>query len=106
MDFYTKAGGRIRILREMNHYSREQLSELVGISSKFLYEIETGKKGFSAYTLYKMSDVLAVASDYILTGRIESIGVDEVTYLITRFEPEQKGNVEKLLELIYEMCAL
>ena len=41
MDFYTEAGGRIRILRETNHYSRDQFSELAGISSKFLYEIET-----------------------------------------------------------------
>lgn len=104
MDLYSAAGRRIRTLRELHHYSREQFSELIEISPKFLYEIETGKKGFSAYTLYKISDVLSVTSDYILTGKTESIGFDKATYLFTRFEPEQKGNVEKLLELVYEMC--
>ena len=106
MDFYTEAGGRIRILRETNHYSRDQFSELAGISSKFLYEIETGKKGFSAHTLFRISNALAVAPDYILTGKMESIGVDGVACLIARLRLEQKVNVEKLLELIYEMCAV
>lgn len=104
MNFYTEAGSRIRILRELNHYSREQFAELVEISPKFLYEIETGRKGFSALTLYKIADALSVSSDYILTGKNESIGVDELQYLIGRFEPEQKGNVEKLLSIVFEMC--
>ena len=43
-----EAGNRIRILREKENLSREFFSELTGISPKFLYEIETGKKGFSA----------------------------------------------------------
>ena len=37
-------GDRIRTLREMNNYTREELAEKVDISTKFLYEIEMGKK--------------------------------------------------------------
>ena len=48
---YYDAGNRIRYLREKQHYTREQLAEMADISPKFLYEIESGQKGFSADTL-------------------------------------------------------
>ncbi len=46
--FYNDAGARIRRIRELNRYTRDELAELANISPKFLYEIETGQKGFSA----------------------------------------------------------
>lgn len=104
MDIYTEAGHRIRELREMHHYSREQLAELVGISPKFLYEIEHGRKGFSAYVLSKMSEVFEVSADYILTGKYESAGTEQVNILLGRLQIIHKENVEKLLEIICEMC--
>ena len=47
---YKEIGARIRALREDDGLTRDRLAERVGISSKFLYEIEMGKKGFSAET--------------------------------------------------------
>ncbi len=49
-----EVGARIRELREIQNYTREGLAEKVDISAKFLYEIEMGKKGFSADTLLKI----------------------------------------------------
>ena len=46
-----EAGKRIRTIRKERGYSRNQLAEKAGISSKFLYEIEQGRKKFSAETL-------------------------------------------------------
>ena len=103
MDIYTEAGMRIRELRDLHHYSREQLAELTEISPKFLYEIETGKKGFSAYTLLKMSEVLEVPTDYIMVGRCEDTGTEEINLLIGRFSPKHIASVEKLLAIVYEM---
>lgn len=51
-------------------YSREKLSENAKISVKFLYEIETDKKGFSAHTLVNLSEALGVSTDYIMTGHV------------------------------------
>lgn len=39
-------GKRIRELRKQQNSTREGLAEKAGISAKFLYEIETGKKDF------------------------------------------------------------
>lgn len=62
-------GERIAYLRVTNNYTREAFAELIGISTKFLYEIETGKKGFSANTLYKIATSFGVSCDYIITGK-------------------------------------
>lgn len=68
-DLYLQAGIRIQKLRENYHLTRNEMSELVGISSKFIYEIELGKKGFSASVLYKIADAFGVNCDYIMTGK-------------------------------------
>ena len=72
-DFYLAAGNRIRICREKLRLTREDLAGIVDISTKFLYEIETGKKGFSASTLVRISDGLAVSCEYILLGKTRDV---------------------------------
>ena len=64
-------GVRIKSLRLKNKMTREELAEAADISSSFLYEIETGKKSFSAYTLGSLSRALSVKSDYILHGEFQ-----------------------------------
>ena len=64
-------GQRIKGLRLKRKMTREALAEAAGISVSFLYEIETGKKSFSAYTLGNLSKALNVESDYILLGDLE-----------------------------------
>lgn len=61
-------GERIKGLRLKRKMTREELAEAANLSVSFLYEIETGKKSFSAYTLGNLSRALAVNSDYILLG--------------------------------------
>ena len=56
-DLYVEAGKRIRLIREKKQYTREYVALKADISSKFLYEIEHGLKGFSADNLYKISRV-------------------------------------------------
>lgn len=66
--FYENAGKRIMLKRIEKGYSREALAEASSISSKFLYEIETGRKGFSAEVLYRISKALQVDCAYIMLG--------------------------------------
>ena len=61
-------GERIRGLRLERKMTREELAEAAELSTSFLYEIETGKKGFSAYTLGNLA--LGVQTDYILLGKV------------------------------------
>lgn len=98
-------GERIRKLREQQNCTRDDLAGKINISSKFLYEIETGKKGFSAKTLYKISEALSVSSDYIMLGK-ESDDYSEEKRICTlaQLEPEQTGRIRTILKILYEMC--
>ena len=61
-------GDRIRQLREAKHYTRDRLADEVGITSKFLYEIEKGRRSFSAINLVGLARALSVSCDYIMLG--------------------------------------
>ncbi len=64
-------GERIKGLRLKRKMTREELAEEADLSVSFIYEIETGKKSFSAYTLGNLSRALAVNPDYILLGEFK-----------------------------------
>lgn len=100
----TTPGERIRGLREDRGYTRDYLSEATGISTKFLFEIETNKKGFSAYTLMKISNVLEVSMDYIMTGQLSFDCKDEIAVTLEQFKPHTLEAIEKLLKIAYDIA--
>ena len=99
-DFNKEVGLRIAMLREKFGLSREVLSGLAGISSKFLYEIECGKKGMSAYTLCNIANALNVSTDYILKGEGNTDTSTRVNSLLTSFSPEDIAHIETILREI------
>lgn len=102
--YNANAGERIRILRELNNYTREAFAEKADISSKFLYEIEMGKKGFSAETLCRIASALSVSCDYIMYGKNkESLNLDNVVGVLNKFDNTQMGRVLDILSTIYSL---
>lgn len=97
-------GSRIKKIRQQKAITREVLAAQVEISTKFLYEIEMGKKGFSADVLYKISKSLSISSDYLLTGNGESTLPGEVVNILKSFSPYQMGHLTEVLIHIQEMC--
>ncbi|MBQ9926549.1 MAG: helix-turn-helix transcriptional regulator [Lachnospiraceae bacterium] len=97
-------GERIKLLRESNNYTRDGFAEKVGISPKFLYEIEMGRKGFSADTLVKISKAVSVSCDYIMLGtKVNSKVMDDVVCELEGFRPEQMGQVRDILKMIKKL---
>ena len=101
---YVRAGERIRALRVTKGYTRDFLANKIHLSTKFLYEIETGKKGFTAEVLYRLSDALEVKCDYILVGKSGEEPCDlYINKILNKYDGHQKQNVLRILELICEM---
>ena len=65
-------GRRIRKQREF----LEDLAGYLGVSSKFIADIEYGEKGISIRKLYMLSQILEVSADYILAGERYGNAVD------------------------------
>ena len=95
-------GKRIEKTRESQGMTRETMAERTGISTKFLYEVERGKKGISAQTLLKLAQTLSVSTDYLLTGEKDTTIWDEKKMLST-LDPEKVRKIERIVKLILEL---
>ncbi len=63
-----ECGRRIRDFRLGKHLTQAQLAENLDVSTNFISEIETGKKGISHDTLYRLCVRYGLSADYILFG--------------------------------------
>ena len=97
-------GKRLEKVRESRGMTREEVAERAGISTKFLYEVERGKKGISAQTVVRLAKTLSVSCDYLLIGEetmvVQSFGNDNNK---KQFNRRQKELVEEIVRLIYEI---
>lgn len=73
----SEIGRRIRNQREALHYTREQLGDMIGVTGKFLADIEGGMKGMSIQTLNKLATCLHLSTDFILGRDSAMLGEDE-----------------------------
>ncbi len=102
---YSQIGTRIRELRESRHYSRELLAEKVEISAKFLYEIESGRKGFSAETLCRLAKAMSVSCDYIMFGEErDKYNAEKIACTLEKLDPEQRSKMQDIIKALYEIC--
>lgn len=68
MSEQSNIGKRIKELRQLRGYTREELAEMVDVTARFVYDIELGNKGMSLATLTSLSKALNAPTDYILFG--------------------------------------
>jgi XRE family transcriptional regulator, aerobic/anaerobic benzoate catabolism transcriptional regulator len=66
----TTVGARIRALRERRGLSRRQLSEISGVSERFLAQLEAGKGNISLVRFAEVAEALATTPAEILAGAI------------------------------------
>ncbi len=59
LDIYKEIGIRILEIRKQSGITQERLSELSGISSNFISQIERGRNKCSLETIYKLSEALS-----------------------------------------------
>lgn len=92
-------GERIKGLRLKNKMTREELAEAADISVSFIYEIETGKKGFSVWTLRRLTEALKVNPDYIIYADVKE---DSEEAIARRKQVACYDNLVHLQELLTE----
>ncbi|TGY91113.1 XRE family transcriptional regulator [Petralouisia muris] len=95
-------GERIRRRREELNMSREQLSEIIGITSKFLSDIELGVRGFSLEKLLLFSEYLNLSTEYILFGTNTSINERIFLQSINKCPEEKKAYLLSIINKIVE----
>lgn len=107
-DLKLEIGERVRQTRTSRGLSRDELSELLGISTLFLGYIECGQRGMSLDTLQKLCSVLNVSADFILLGhKPDTSAHDEIISSINELDSryislaiEQINNLKKTIAII------
>lgn len=59
-------GENVKTLRIQQGLTREMLSEMLDVSSRFLADVESGKVGVSLTTLKKLCLTLGISADHLL----------------------------------------
>ena len=85
-------GERIKNARIEKKLTLEKLSEQIGISRNFLWEIEAGRKAPAIQTLYCISKALNISVDYIFGT------VDDVKWLDIPQNKTVRHEIEKNLD--------
>ncbi|MEG2173988.1 MAG: helix-turn-helix transcriptional regulator [Oscillospiraceae bacterium] len=90
MDLH-QIGARIRLHRINLGYTRESLSEKIGVTPKFCADIERGDRGMSLHTLCLLAETLQLSTDYILFGPSASYHECETLSAMMRQCPPNKA---------------
>lgn len=103
-------GMRVRQRRELLGLSREELAARLGVTPKFVGDIEYGDKGVSMKNLYRLKQILGVSADFLLEGLQEDASKEkEMTMLrenimgsLSVCSARQLGVMEKIARLYVE----
>ena len=96
----VKIGQRIQIRRKQRGYTQEQLAELMNVSIQMVSNLERGNKAIRIDNLIKLSEILEVSTDYILTGKETA---DDIEALNTRIEQLSERD-RKMINLLADFC--
>lgn len=100
----VEVGENIRLYREKAGYSRERFSELMGVSPRFIADVETGFAGVSLTTLKKLCEVLGISADRLLWRQEPAVlGMDEQ---ISHLSPEYVQVIRELILKQLEVIAM
>lgn len=97
-EFKLDTGKKIMDMRIKRKYTREYLAEAADISSKFLYEIEMGKKGYSAYIMFRLAYALGVNVNNLTGG--ESFVTGNIITVHLRDKSGEQKQTEQILEIV------
>lgn len=93
-------GNRISNRRKQLNYTQEILAEKMNVSVQMISNLERGNKAIKIENLIKLSEILDISADYILTGK--TIDKD----ISTIFDKISKLNTTdfKMIDMMIDYC--
>ena len=95
-------GLRIQTRRKQLGLTQEKLADMMNVSIQMVSNLERGNKAIRIDNLIRLSEILNVSTDYILTGKHT---LDDQLTLTSKME-QLTDRDRKLVELIVEYCSV
>ncbi len=91
-------GSRIQFCRKRLGFTQEQLSEKMNVSIQMISNMERGNKAIRIDNLVKLSHILEVSTDYILTGKQNPADIQSLSSKLAALSEEDRKAVFILID--------
>lgn len=95
-------GTRIRNRREELLISKKDFAEMLGITPRFLDDVESGARGVSLHNLMLISQILNISTDYLLFGNGQTASDQVFVHIIENCPAEKREALAVILQKIIE----
>lgn len=96
-------GKNLKFYRERAGYSREKLSELMGVTPNFILDMETGFIDVSITNLKHICELLGISADKLIWSDRGELKLDErVFHLDKKYVTVLERMIQVQLEVIFE----
>lgn len=96
-DFNLTIGLRIREIREAYKMTQAEFSEQCDLSESFLNAVESGRKGVTAKTLYKICTAMNVSADYIVRGKGNGFEADAMIEILNSMDEHSREGALRIV---------
>lgn len=94
----AEIGKRIQNRRKQRGYTQEQLADMMNVSIQMISNLERGVKAIRIDNLIKLSDILDISTDYILTGKENTVDMADLTNRILRLSESSRKAIQMLVD--------
>lgn len=91
-------GKRIQTRRKQKGYTQEQLSEMMNVSIQMISNLERGNKAIRIDNLIKLSQILDISTDYILTGKETTNDIQGLSARISKLSDKDRQMIDLLID--------
>ncbi|MBE6671505.1 MAG: helix-turn-helix transcriptional regulator [Ruminococcaceae bacterium] len=101
-DVLKEIGIRISEKRKQKNYTQEQVAEMMNVSIQMVSNLERGNKAIKIENLIKISEILDVSTDYILTGKYTENDKKVLTEKLSQLDDKNYKMIEMLIDYYTE----
>lgn len=91
-------GHRIMLRRKQLRLTQENAAEKCNLSHQFFSSVENGKKNLRAESVIKVAKGLGVSTDYLLTGVINQVDIDNITKSLSKVSGTELHCLEEIIK--------
>lgn len=96
----VEIGKRIQGRRKQMGLTQEQLADKMDVSIQMVSNLERGNKSIRIENLIKLSEILNISTDYILTGKETAEDMQVLTEQMASLSQKER----KMMKLLMDFC--
>jgi len=102
-EFLVELGKRVREQRKLSGYTQEKLAEKADLSAQMISTTERATKEIKVENLYKLSRVLHISMDYLVSGQDPAKDYLAQDYSVEELSEEDRKDLNTIIEVFLRM---